>query len=115
MRHNDSAIATERIAVEAADEGTGTASAATAPPSAAFSAVRTGARPSRTFWIASLTGAVVVIGFAVQQSGGAPGKGDLFLFAALLVCAAGYTEGARLARHLPGWQVIGWALVLALP
>ncbi len=82
---------------------------------AAGSAIRTGARPSRTFWIASLIGAVVVIGFAVQQSGGAPSRGDLFLFAALLVCAAGYTEGGRLARHMPGWQVIGWALVLALP
>ncbi|MFB6440113.1 EamA family transporter [Streptomyces sp. NPDC056411] len=82
---------------------------------AACSALRTGARPSRTFWTASLVGAAVVIGFAVQQSGGAPSRGDLFLFAALLVCAAGYTEGGRLARHLPGWQVIGWALVLALP
>ncbi|AJT68267.1 hypothetical protein T261_6657 [Streptomyces lydicus] len=82
---------------------------------AAYSAVRTGARPSRTFWTASLAGAVIVIGFAVQQSGGAPDTGDLFLFAALLVCAAGYAEGGRLARHLPGWQVIGWALVLALP
>ncbi|MFE0187549.1 DMT family transporter [Streptomyces sp. NPDC059008] len=82
---------------------------------AAGSVIRTGARPSRTFWIASLIGAVVVIGFAVQQSGGAPSRGDLFLFAALLVCAAGYTEGGRLARHMPGWQVMGWALVLALP
>lgn len=82
---------------------------------AAFSAVRTGARPSRTFWAAALAGAVVVIGFAVQQSGGALSTGDLCLFAALLVCAAGYTEGGRLARHLPGWQVIGWALVTALP
>ncbi|WP_043263575.1 DMT family transporter [Streptomyces sp. CT34] len=82
---------------------------------AACSAVWTGARPSRTFWIASLAGAAVVVGFAVQQSGGAPSTGDLYLFAALLVCAAGYTEGGRLARHMPGWQVIGWALVLALP
>lgn len=82
---------------------------------AAFSAVRTGARPSRTFWTAALAGAVVVIGFAVQQSGGTPSTGDLCLFAALLVCAAGYTEGGRLARHLPGWQVTGWALLLALP
>ncbi|MEU7161764.1 DMT family transporter [Streptomyces chrestomyceticus] len=82
---------------------------------AAFSAVRTGARPSRTFWTAALAGAAVVIGFAVQQSGGALSTGDLYLFAALLVCAAGYTEGGRLARHLPGWQVIGWALLLALP
>ncbi|MFH8408596.1 DMT family transporter [Streptomyces sp. NPDC018019] len=82
---------------------------------AAFSAVRTGARPSRAFWAAALAGAAVVIGFTVQQSGGALSTGDLYLFGALLVCAAGYTEGGRLARHLPGWQVIGWALLLALP
>lgn len=82
---------------------------------AAFSAVRTGTRPSRTFWAAALAGAAVVIAFAVQQSGGAPTTGDLYLFAALLVCAAGYTEGGRLAREMPGWQVIGWALVGCLP
>ncbi|WP_438488893.1 DMT family transporter [Streptomyces sp. S186] len=82
---------------------------------AACSVLRTGSRPSRTFWIAALVGAAAVLAFAVQQSGGAPGTGDLYLFAALLVCAAGYAEGGRLARHMPGWQVIGWALLLALP
>ncbi|GGW96858.1 DMT family transporter [Streptomyces noursei] len=82
---------------------------------AACSVARTGARPSRTFWIAASVGAAAVIAFALQQSGGAPTTGDLYLFAALLVCAAGYAEGGRLARHMPGWQVIGWALVLALP
>ncbi|MEU1904832.1 DMT family transporter [Streptomyces hygroscopicus] len=82
---------------------------------AALSAVRTGVRPSRVFWAAALAGAAVVIAFAVQQSGGAPTTGDLYLFGALLVCAAGYTEGGRLAGHMPGWQVIGWALVGCLP
>ncbi|HZX39968.1 MAG TPA: DMT family transporter [Streptomyces sp.] len=82
---------------------------------AAFAAVRTGRRPSRTFWLAALAGAAVVIAFTVQQSGGALQTGDLYLFGALLVCAAGYTEGGRLARHMPGWQVIGWALMLCLP
>ena len=53
----------------------------------------------------------MVIAFTVQQSGGALSAGDLYLFGALLVCAAGYTEGGRLARVMPGWQVIGWALV----
>lgn len=80
---------------------------------AAFAAVRTGRRPSRTFWLAALAGAAVVIAFTV--SGGALQTGDLYLFGALLVCAAGYTEGGRLARHMPGWQVIGWALMLCLP
>ncbi|KUL34903.1 hypothetical protein ADL22_29205 [Streptomyces sp. NRRL F-4489] len=82
---------------------------------AAGSVLRTGARPSRAFWIAALAGAAAVLAFAIQQSGGAPNLGDLYLFGALLVCAAGYTEGGRLARHMPGWHVIGWALVLALP
>ncbi|MER5931354.1 DMT family transporter [Streptomyces sp. NPDC002054] len=82
---------------------------------AAFAALRTGARPSRTFWAAAVAGAAVVLGFTLAQSGGALSAGDGFLFAALLACAAGYTEGGRLARVMPGWQVVGWALVLCLP
>ncbi|MFE1205844.1 DMT family transporter [Streptomyces sp. NPDC058762] len=82
---------------------------------ALLSALRVGSRPSRTFWIAALAGAAAVIAFTVQQSGGALTSADAYLFAALLVCAAGYTEGGRLAREMPGWRVIGWALVLCLP
>ncbi|MEV1022485.1 DMT family transporter [Streptomyces sp. NPDC050264] len=82
---------------------------------AVLSSLRTGARPSRTFWIAACAGAAAVIAFTVQQSGGALTRADLYLFGALLICAAGYTEGGRLARVMPGWQVIAWALVLCLP
>ncbi|MGW7819451.1 DMT family transporter [Streptomyces puniciscabiei] len=82
---------------------------------AVFSALRTGSRPSRRFWLAALGGAAAVVAFTAGQSGGALTAADGCLFAALLVCAAGYTEGGRLARVMPGWQVIGWALVLCLP
>ena len=82
---------------------------------AVFSALRTGARPPRAFWAAALTGAGVVATFTATQSGSALDRADLLLFGALLVCAAGYTEGGRLAGVMPGWQVIGWALVLCLP
>ncbi|MFF4042241.1 DMT family transporter [Streptomyces sp. NPDC001816] len=82
---------------------------------AACSALRMGHRPSRRFWLAALAGAAAVLAFTVGQSGGALTAADGYLFAALLVCAAGYTEGGRLARVMPGWQVIGWALVLCLP
>ncbi|MFF2408056.1 DMT family transporter [Streptomyces sp. NPDC058092] len=82
---------------------------------AVFSSLRTGARPPRAFWVAALAGAAVVIAFTVQQSGGALSGGDLYLFGALLVCAAGYTEGGRLAGIMPGWQVVGWALIVSLP
>ncbi|MGW4561434.1 DMT family transporter [Streptomyces sp. NPDC004561] len=82
---------------------------------AVFSALRTGHRPSRRFWLAAVAGAAAVLAFTIGQSGGALTAADGYLFAALLVCAAGYTEGGRLARVMPGWQVIGWALVLCLP
>nr|WP_188285517.1 DMT family transporter [Streptomyces sp. CBMA29] len=82
---------------------------------AVLATVRTGARPSRTFWIAAVAGAAVVTAFSLGESGGAPTAGDGFLFASLLVCAAGYVEGGRLASVLPGWQVVGWALVGTLP
>ncbi|MCF1594429.1 DMT family transporter [Streptomyces muensis] len=82
---------------------------------ALFSALRVGTRPSRTFWIAALVGAAAVVAFTVQQSGGTLTTADLYLFGALLICAAGYTEGGRLARVMPGWQVVGWALMLCLP
>lgn len=35
--------------------------------------------------------------------------------AAIVVCGFGYAEGARLSRHLGGWQVISWTVVLAAP
>ncbi|MFI2212785.1 DMT family transporter [Streptomyces sp. NPDC020141] len=82
---------------------------------AVLAALRTGRRPSRAFWLAAVAGAAVVIVFTVAESGGSLRRGDLYLLGALLVCAAGYTEGGRLAREMPGWQVIGWALLLCLP
>ncbi|WP_461030711.1 DMT family transporter, partial [Streptomyces sparsus] len=82
---------------------------------AAYGAVRHRVRHSRTFWAAAGAGAAVVVAFAVQESGGGLSSGDVLLFAALMLCAAGYGEGGRLAREIPGWQVIGWALVVCLP
>ncbi|HZG04411.1 MAG TPA: DMT family transporter [Streptomyces sp.] len=82
---------------------------------AVYAVLRTGSRPSPAFWAAAVAGAAVVVAFTLRESGGALSTGDLFLFAALLVCAAGYGEGGRLAREMPGWHVISWALVLCLP
>ncbi|AUG80725.1 EamA family transporter [Kitasatospora sp. MMS16-BH015] len=82
---------------------------------AVVGALRTGARPARAFWFAALAGAAVVLAFTLGQSHGAFSRADLYLFAALLVCSVGYAEGGRLARELPGWQVIAWGVLLALP
>ena len=37
------------------------------------------------------------------------------LFLAAISAAVSYAEGGRLAREMPGWRVMAWALVLALP
>jgi len=82
---------------------------------ALFAVLRGGENPKPAFWLFSGTGSLSIIGFALSRSGGASLTGDLLMMAAVLLCGLGYAEGARLSRRLGGWQVISWALVLALP
>jgi drug/metabolite transporter (DMT)-like permease len=72
-------------------------------------------RPRPLFWIASLAGAALVIAFSLRQGGGTFSTGDLLLFGAVAISAIGYTFSARLAAHMPGWEVISWVLVIGLP
>ncbi|WP_085656367.1 DMT family transporter [Pseudomonas sp. B11(2017)] len=82
---------------------------------AVFGVLRGGERPRPVFWIFSLLGSALVVGFALAQGLSASPTGDLLMLAAILACGLGYAEGAKLSRTLGGWQVICWALVLALP
>lgn len=82
---------------------------------AVISTLRTGNRPSWALWSVAATWGAVVVGFTLLQSNGAPGIGDLYLVAALVVCAAGYAEGGRLSSRIPGWQLIAWGVLLAAP
>jgi drug/metabolite transporter (DMT)-like permease len=72
-------------------------------------------RPRPLFWIASLAGAALVIVFALRQGGGTMSAGDLLLFAAVASSSTGYAFSARLTSGMPGWEVISWILVIALP
>jgi drug/metabolite transporter (DMT)-like permease len=82
---------------------------------AALAVVRGGERPRWPFWAACAFGMATVLGFAVIQGAGQITTADLWLLAAVGCAAVGYTEGGVLARELGGWQVISWALLLALP
>jgi len=83
---------------------------------AIFAVIRAGERPRPAFWLFSLIGALCVATHTLLQEGiEASLRGDLLMLAAIIVCGLGYAEGARLSRRLGGWQVICWALVLALP
>lgn len=84
---------------------------------AVMAVLRTGERPVRAFWAFSACGAVAAVGFALTQGGGINQvqRADVLLFIGVLVCAAGYAEGALLTQELGPWQTISWALVVALP
>ncbi len=83
---------------------------------ALFGVLRTGARPRPLFWLATAAGTATVIWYAASTGRTEPlGAGDAYLVVALLLAAVAYAEGGRLARTMPGGQVIAWALVAALP
>ena len=82
---------------------------------AVFGVLRGGERPRRVFWLFSILGSVLVMGYAFAQGLSAAPMGDVLMLLAVLVCGLGYAEGAKLSRSLGGWQVICWALVVSLP
>jgi drug/metabolite transporter (DMT)-like permease len=82
---------------------------------AIFGVLRGGERPKPVFWLFSGVGSATVAGFALVNGGAGSLTGDLLMVAAILFCGLGYAEGAALSRRLGGWQVISWALLLALP
>lgn len=72
-------------------------------------------RPSATFWLLSVAGALAVTVFALREGGGQLQSADLLLVAAVVCAATGYAVGARLTARLGGVAVISWALVLTAP
>ncbi len=86
------------------------------PAATALAAVaRAGERPHPGFWVAAGAGLAAVLVFAAVRGAGRPQVADLLLLAAVAAAALGYAEGGALARTMPGWRVIAWALVLAAP
>lgn len=82
---------------------------------AIFGIIRDGERPKPIFWLFSIIGSLLVIGYAASQGLAASPLGDILMILAVILCGLGYAEGAKLTKELGGWQVISWALVLSLP
>ncbi len=82
---------------------------------ALFGVIRGGERPRLAFWIFSIIGSLLVVGFALSQNVAVSLTGDVLMLAAVVVCGLGYAEGAKLSRQLGGWQVISWSLIMSLP
>jgi len=82
---------------------------------AVFAVLRGGEQPKPIFWLFSILGSLLVVGYAVYQGINTSPIGDLLMLAAIILCGLGYAEGARLSKTIGGWQVISWALVISLP
>jgi drug/metabolite transporter (DMT)-like permease len=82
---------------------------------AIFAVVRTRERPRWPFWAASAAGTAAVVVYLLSRGSGGVQPADVLLLAAVAIAAVGYAEGGRLARSMPGWQVIAWGVLLALP
>jgi len=85
---------------------------------ALIAVLRTSERASRQFWWAAGTGTAALVAFSISR-GGADGSGDpladLLVVGAVIASSWCYVEGAGLTRAMPGWQVISWVVVVALP
>jgi drug/metabolite transporter (DMT)-like permease len=82
---------------------------------AAFGVLRGGERPKPMFWFYAIAGSGFVIGYALLSNGLVLSKPDILMLVGVTVCGYGYAEGAQLTRRLGGWQVVSWALLMALP
>lgn len=72
-------------------------------------------KPSRGFWIAAFCGSLLVFCFALIKGKGSFKTGDIALVGAIAGAAFSYAVGGKLSREMHGWQVICWALIIALP
>jgi drug/metabolite transporter (DMT)-like permease len=84
---------------------------------ALIAVLRTHERVSWQFWAAAVFGSGVLVAFALTRGGAhdADLVADLMIVAATLFSSWCYVEGAAITRAMPGWHVISWVVVLALP
>jgi drug/metabolite transporter (DMT)-like permease len=84
---------------------------------AAIAVLRAHERVSWQFWAAACTGTAALVAFAVSRGGadGNDGIADLLVVGAVISSSWCYVEGASVTRAMPGWQVISWVVVFALP
>lgn len=82
---------------------------------AIFAVIRGGEKPRPIFWLFSILGSLLVMGYAISQGGTSSLSANILMIASVIVCGLGYAEGATLTKALGGWQVICWALIVSLP
>ena len=105
------AIAVERVPAAHGAVVIGLVPAATA----VVSVMLTSQRPPALFWIGCGGGLAAVAAFAMSQGGGSLQAADLWLAGAVISCAVGYVEGARLAQRTGAIPALCWAMIVLAP
>ena len=84
---------------------------------ALMAVLRKGEKTTRTFWLASGVGTLILIFFALSRGGATHQDliADLLTLGAIFASSFCYVEGAVLTKSYPGWQVISWVVIIALP
>ncbi|MFM8672938.1 MAG: DMT family transporter, partial [Candidatus Nanopelagicus sp.] len=84
---------------------------------AIFAVLRGHENVSKQFWIASILGTLILIYFTTSRGNFDSEDliADLLALGAVLASSFCYVQGAELTRIYPGWKVISWVVVMALP
>ena len=84
---------------------------------ALIAVLRTRERVSSQFWVASGAGTAALVAFALSRGGAEGGDpvADALVIGAVVASSWCYVEGASVTKTMPGWQVISWVVLLALP
>lgn len=84
---------------------------------AIFAVMFTHERVSVGFWAAVGLGTGALIFFSISRTGleGGGLVGDLLIVGAVILSSMCYVQGAAVTREMPGWQVISWVVVMAMP
>jgi drug/metabolite transporter (DMT)-like permease len=84
---------------------------------ALIAVLRTRERVSWQFWVASGAGTTALVAFALSRGGAEGGDpvADALVAGAVVASSWCYVEGASVTKTMPGWHVISWVVLLALP
>jgi len=84
---------------------------------AVFAVLITREQVTRAFWFAAVLGTTAVIAFSLSRGELGPGSviADTMLVLGVIASSVGYVLGAEATKSIPGWQVISWVVVMALP
>jgi len=84
---------------------------------AIFAVTLTRERVTRAFWFAAVIGTGAVVVFSLSRGELGPGSllADGLLLLGVVAASISYVLGTAATKTLPGWQVISWVVVMALP